>query len=154
MSEQHSSCYQPQCPKRHTCTLWMNALEDDRRGQVFLSIVNPAIIEAAGGYEHCPLYYEWRKRRFARGLVWKYPELTGAQWAAIRHDLAMEFYPSTLRRIRFGYEAISPEEQSKIAEIFARYAPDVEPRYKSFEEHYIKPPRIEGKEARKFLGGN
>lgn len=55
--------------------------------------------------------------------------------------------------MRCGYEAISPEEQGFIAKTFATYASTVEPRYQTYEEHYVKPPRIEGRAAHKLLKG-
>lgn len=116
-----------------------------------LGVTNPQLIEQLGGYDHCPRFYEWRLRQFARFLVWNYPDLTGRQWQAIKYDLVSAFSENTLKRFRNGYEAISPGEQERIAEVFARHSPDVRPRYKRTEEHYLKPPRIEGKEARKLL---
>lgn len=44
-------------------------------------------------------------------------------------------------RLRRGDEVISPESQDYIRSVFAQIAPDVEPEFLSYEEHYCKPPR-------------
>ena len=48
------NCYSPLCPRRETCILWLNALECVERGENLLCVINPKILEAAGGYDHCP----------------------------------------------------------------------------------------------------
>lgn len=148
---EYNSCYTPLCPRRETCTLWLSALVSIDKGATQLSITNPKIIEEAGGYDHCPLYHEHKLRQFARGLIWTYREMTVAQQEEVHAALISHFGYSTTVRMRCGYEAIGPEEQATIAGLFESLAPGVEPRYKGFEEHYIKPPRIEGKAARKLL---
>lgn len=60
-----NTCY----PPWESCTLWRNALERIDRGTMFLDVVNPKVIQEAGGYDHCPLFYEYKLRRFARGFV-------------------------------------------------------------------------------------
>lgn len=142
---QHDSCYTPQCPRRETCSLWRNALDAIEAGQALVSVTNPRLIEQAGGYDHCPLYYEYKLRRYARGLVWRYRQMSIGQLDALHEALTKHFGYSNLVRIRCGYEVLSPEEQGQIAAIFARVAPGHEPEYKRFEEHYTKPPRIEGR---------
>ncbi|WP_238296467.1 DUF6078 family protein [Porphyromonas uenonis] len=108
---------------------------------------------AAGGYDHCPNYYEHKLRRYARGLVWSYDDLTLAQWRQIQTQLNRQFGYSEMKRIRHGYVALSPEEQGVIAQIFTTIAPGSEPQYVTYEEHYTKPPRIEGRAAHKLLKG-
>ena len=71
------SCYMPQCPRRESCTLWHIAQQEIAEEYVFLSVTNPQLIEQAGGYSQCPKYYEWKLRRFARGMRWRYGTLTG-----------------------------------------------------------------------------
>lgn len=146
-----NTCYTPLCPRRESCTLWRNALECIDRGTMFLGVVNPKTIQEAGGYDHCPLFYEYKLRRFARGFVWSYPDLTLSQLHELHDELFGTFGYSKIVRMRCGYEAISPEEQEPIASIFEDLAPSVTPEYKGFEEHYTKPPRVEGKAARKLL---
>lgn len=135
------TCYTPACPRRETCHRWHLALEAIERGDFFLYTVNPEAISKAGGFEACPLYYEHRKRRYARGLRWKYGELTGNQQTAIHEELTWHFGYSRIGRIRRGDEVISPEEQEEIRQIFARYSKDVTPEYLGFEEHYTAPRR-------------
>lgn len=142
---QYDSCYTPQCPRRETCTLWHNALKAIEADQPLVSVANPRLIERAGGYDHCPQYYEYKLRRYARGLVWRYRAMTVGQLEELHEALTRHFGRSNLVRLRCGYEAISPEAQGQIADIFERIAPGHAPEYKSFEEHYIKPPRIEGR---------
>ncbi|OWR77998.1 DUF6078 family protein [Porphyromonas gingivalis] len=149
---QKNSCYTPLCPRRETCLLWFNALECIDKGATQISITNPKIIQEAGGYDHCPLYYKYKLRQFARGLIWTYQELTVAQQQQIHEALNTHFGYSSMVRMRCGYEAIDPDEQATIASIFEAVAPGViKPRYRSFEEHYIKPPRVEGRAARKLI---
>lgn len=148
---QYDSCYTPLCPRCNTCTLWHKALEQVAAGARQLTITNPKIIEEAGGYDHCPLYHEYKLRRFARGLVWTYREMTLAQLEDIHHALISHFGYSKVVRMRCGYEVISPDEQAFIAGVFEALAPGNEPEYKTFEEHHVKPPRIEGKAAYKLL---
>lgn len=145
------NCYSPLCPRRETCILWLNALECVERGENLLCVINPKILEAAGGYDHCPLYYEYKLRQFARGLIWTYRELTVAQLEDLHSALISHFGYSTIVRMRCGYEAISPKEQATIASIFEAWAPGVKPQYKGFEEHYVKPPKVEGRAAHKLL---
>ena len=118
---------------------------------MFLGVVNPKVIQEAGGYDHCPFFYEYKLRRFARGFVWSYPDLTLSQLHELHDELIGTFGYSNIVRMRCGYEAISPEEQELIASIFEDVAPSVTPEYKGFEEHYVKPPRAEGKATRKLL---
>lgn len=148
---EHYNCYTPQCPRREVCTLWHNALQAIEQKPLQLSITNPRLIEEAGGYEHCPLFHEYKLRSFARGLVWRYREMTVSQLEEIQQALNQHFGYSKMVRLRCGYEAIDPEEQAVIANIFAQIVPDVSPRYKRFEEHYTKPPRVEGRAAHKYL---
>ena len=54
---ENNSCYTPLCPRRETCTLWLNALVSIDKGATQLCITNPKIIEEAGGYDHC----NWRR---------------------------------------------------------------------------------------------
>lgn len=149
MSE-FDSCYHTACPKREGCTLWHNAQEGLEGARSFVSLVNPRLIERVGGYEHCPMYHEYKLRRFARGLIWRYNELTIGQHAEIHTAILDHFGKATTNRYRFGYEAISPECQQSIEDIFERLAPGHKPQYRSYEEHYIKPARVEGKAARKI----
>lgn len=111
----YNNCYSPLCPRRETCILWLNALECVERGENLLCVINPKILEAAGGYDHCPLYYEYKLRQFARGLIWMYRELTVAQQEDLHSALISHFGYSTIVRMRCGYEAISPKEQATIA---------------------------------------
>ncbi|MBR8763791.1 hypothetical protein IX335_001009 [Porphyromonas levii] len=148
---EHFSCYTPNCPRRESCTLWQNALLEIEHEAKLLSLTNPRLIEKAGGYDHCPNYHEYKLRRFARGLVWTYDDLTIAQWRDIRSELSAHFSKSAITRMRCGYEAISPEEQELIAHIFDSAAPGSKPRYITYEEHYTKPPRVEGKAAHELL---
>ena len=150
---EHNSCYTPQCTRREHCTLWHNALVEVEHSNSLLTITNPQLIERAGGYDHCPNYYEHKLRRYARGLVWSYDDLTPAQWRQIQTQLNRQLGYSEMKRIRHGYVALSPEEQGVIAEIFTTIAPGSEPRYITYEEHYTKPPRIEGRAAHKLLKG-
>lgn len=135
------SCYMPQCPRREQCTLWHNAITYMDEGATMLQVTSPRIIEEAGGFDHCPHYYEWRLRRFARGMQWRYGALTGDQQDAIQRELKMRFGYSLVGRMRRGDEVISPEQQEEIRAIFARHSDTVEPHFESFEMHYIKPPR-------------
>ena len=149
----YGNCYTPDCPKRETCALWINALAEIEQKARLLSFTNPALIEEAGGFENCPNYHEHKLRRFARGLAWQYDDLTLAQWKKVKADLSAHFGYSYVVKMRCGYEAISPEEQAEIAQIFDNVAPGHAPHYTTFEEHYFKPPRVEGKEAKKLLYG-
>lgn len=150
---EHASCYTPQCTRREQCTLWHNALKEVEHGNSLLTITNPQLIDKAGGYDHCPNYYEYKLRRYARGLVWSYDDLTLAQWRQVQAQLNRQFGYSEMKRIRHGYVALSPEEQGVIAEIFTRIAPGSAPQYITYEEHYAKPPRVEGRAAHKLLKG-
>ena len=150
---EHNSCYTPQCTRREQCTLWHNALVEVEHGNSLLTITNPQLIDKAGGYDHCPNYYEHKLRRYARGLVWSYDDLTLAQWRQIQTQLNRQFGYSEMKRIRHGYVALSPEEQGVIAETFTRIAPSSAPQYITYEEHYVKPPRVEGRAAHKLLKG-
>ena len=150
---EHASCYTPQCTRREQCTLWHNALKEVEHGDSLLTITNPQLIDKAGGYDHCPNYYEYKLRRYARGLVWSYDDLTLAQWRQVQAQLNRQFGYSEMKRIRHGYVALSPEEQGVIAEIFTRIAPGSAPQYITYEEHYAKPPRVEGRAAHKLLKG-
>lgn len=138
---EYNSCYAPHCPRREECTLWHNAQKEMEQGCVFVSLVNPKLIEEAGGYEHCPEFYQWQERQFARGMRWRYGSLTGDAQTAIHTDLTRHFGYALIGRMRRGDEVISPEDQEIIRVIFARHAAGVEPEFKSFEMHYIKPPR-------------
>lgn len=146
----YDNCYTPQCPRRETCTLWHNALKMLEKKPMQIQITNPILIQEAGGYEHCPLYYELKIRRFARGLVWKYPDLTGRQLDQIHAELTDLFGYSKVVRLRCGYEVLTPEEQEAIAHLWQSIAPGHAPQYRAFEEHYIKPRRVEGKASRKI----
>lgn len=148
---EHTSCYAPQCIKRATCTLWHNALTHLKQGVPLLTITNPTLIEASGGYEHCPLYHEHKLRQFARALIWKYPEMTLEQTSNLHDKLISHFGYSNIVRMRCGYEAITPEQQAKIEAIFHEVAPGFKPHYKSFEVRYTKPPRVEGKAVHKLI---
>lgn len=148
---EHENCYNPQCPRRETCTLWHNALLAIEEERMHLGLVNPLLVEAAGGYDHCPQWHEYKLRRYARGLVWSYPDMTIKQLDAVRHEIERAFGRSNTVRMRCGYVAISPEEQGVIANIFAECAPGHEPRYQAFEEHYVRPQRVEGKAVRRLL---
>ena len=150
---EHASCYTPQCTRREQCTLWHNALKEVEHGDSLLTITNPQLIDKAGGYDHCPNYYEYKLRRYARGLVWRYDDLTLAQWRQVQAQLNRQFGYSEMKRIRHGYVALSPEEQGVIAEIFTRIAPGSAPQYITYEEHYAKPPRVEGRAVHKLLKG-
>ena len=92
------NCYSPLCPRRETCILWLNALECVERGENLLCVINPKILEAAGGYDHCPLYYEYKLRQFARGLIWSYREITIAQLEDLHSALISHFGYSTIVR--------------------------------------------------------
>lgn len=138
---EYNSCYLPQCPRREECTLWHNALREIDKGRAFVTVVNPQHLEAAGGYEHCPAFYRWQARRFARGLRWRYGALTVDQQDAIHAELESHFGYSLMGRMRRGDEVISPDDQEVIRAIFARHAEGIEPEYESFETHYIKPKR-------------
>lgn len=135
------SCYMPQCPRRESCTLWHIAQQEIAEEYVFLSVTNPQLIEQAGGYSQCPKYYEWKLRRFARGMRWRYGTLTGNAEAEIHERLKDAFGFTQIGRMRRGDVVISPEEQAQIREIFEEVAPGAEPEFIAFEEHYIKPPR-------------
>lgn len=148
---EHTSCYNPACVKRTTCTLWHNALAHLKQGDLLLTVTNPTIIEASGGYEHCPLYHEHKLRQFARGLIWKYPAMTLKQTSDLHDELISRYGYSSIVRMRCGYEAISPDQQAEIEEIFHEVAPGFNPQYKSFEAYYTKPPRVEGKAAHKYI---
>ena len=115
-----------------------------------LGLINPYVIEASGGYDHCPMWYEYKLRRYARGLVWSYPDMTVKQLEAVRRDIERTFGHSNTVCMRCGYVAISLDEQAEIANIFAEHAPGHEPRYRAFEEHYVRPQRVEGKAARRL----
>lgn len=144
-------CYRPECPRAENCTLYHNALKRLAERASFLDVVSPDVLERAGGYAGCPFYYEHKLRRFARGLVWSYPNMTLAQLRDVQVAITAYFGERNTVRYRMGYEAISPEEQAKIAEIFSHYAPGHQPEYKTYEEHYVRPPRIEGKAVHKYL---
>jgi len=73
---------------------------------MFLGVVNPKTIQEAGGYDHCPLFYEYKLRRFARGFVWFYPDLTLSQLHELHDELFGTFGYSKIVRMRCGYEAI------------------------------------------------
>lgn len=148
---EYDSCYTPQCPSKETCTLWLNALKAMEEGHITLGVTNPKLIEQAGGYDHCPQYHEHKLRRYARGLVWTYREMTVGQLEKLHSTLTQHFGYSNIVRMRCGYEAISPEDQNTIASIFAQVAPGHEPQYKSFEEHYVKPHRVEGRAAHRLI---
>lgn len=145
------NCYNTQCPRRENCTLWHKALAAIEEGLLCLGFTNPRLIEEAGGYERCPRYYEYKLRRYARGLVWRYREMSVAQLEALHAALERRFGRSNIVRMRCGYEAIGPEEQAVIAGIFSQVAPGHEPQYKGFEEHYIKPRRVEGKAVHRLM---
>lgn len=148
----HETCHSPLCSRRETCTLWFNAIEAIEKGDTLLSVVNPKIIDEAGGYDHCPPLPRIQAQTFCTrthlGLSRndRNPTPPSPQRALIGH-----FGYSAIVRLRCGYDAISPEEQAAITLLFERLAPGIEPRYKAFEEHYLKPPRVEGKAAHKLL---
>lgn len=137
----HNSCYAPECPRREDCTLWHLAQKAIEQGQLCIEVTNPKLIEAAGGYDHCPAYYEWRERRYARGMRWRYGALTGDVQAEIHRRLEQHFGKSLMGRMRRGDEVIGPEEQEYIRTLFAQLAPDVEPEFLAYEMHYVKPRR-------------
>ena len=138
---EYDSCYAPQCPRREECTLWHNAQREMSTGTFFLGVANPQLIEQAGGYDHCPEYYRWELRRFARGMRWRYGALTGDAQEEIHERLEGYFGRSLMGRMRRGDEVISPDAQEYIRSVFAELAGGIEPEFLSFEEHYIKPPR-------------
>lgn len=138
---ENNSCYAPQCPRREECTLWHNAGREIEEGRITLGVTNPQLIEQAGGYEHCPEFHQWKLRRYARGMRWQYGALTGDAQAEIQQTLEDYFGRSLMGRMRRGDEVISPESQDYIRSVFAQIAPDVEPEFLSYEEHYCKPPR-------------
>ena len=141
ISMEQNSCYAPQCPRREQCTLWHMALQEIDRDAMLLSLVNPRLIERAGGYDHCPAFYEHKLRRYARGMRWRYGALTGDTQDAIHERLERHFGRSLMARMRRGDEVISPEDQTYIRKLFAEMAPEVEPEFLAYEEHYVKPPR-------------
>lgn len=47
----------------------------------------------------------------------------------------------TMGRMRRGDEVISPEDQAYIRKVFTQFGQGVEPEFKGFEAHYVKPPR-------------
>lgn len=51
---ENNSCYTPLCPRRETCTLWLNALASIDKGATQLCITNPKIIEEAGATTIAP----------------------------------------------------------------------------------------------------
>ena len=100
------NCYSPLCPWRETCILWLNALERVERGENLLCVINPKILEAAGGYDHCPLYYEYKLRQFARGLIWSYREIT-----ILRHGL-----PGSNLNTRASKSIMSSRRESRVGQ--------------------------------------
>lgn len=134
-------CYTPQCPRHEECSLWHNALEAIAQGQLTIGVTNPKLIEEHGGYEHCPMYHEWKLRRYARGMRWRYGALTVEAQQAIHQELTHHFGYALIGRIRRGDEVISPEDQKYIHSVFARFSDEVEPEFLDFEMHYIKPQR-------------
>ena len=74
-------------------------------------------------------------------MRWQYGALTGDAQAEIQQTLEDYFGRSLMGRMRRGDEVISPESQDYIRSVFAQIAPDVEPEFLSYEEHYCKPPR-------------
>lgn len=135
------TCYATLCPRREECTLWHNALFEMEKGYHFLQIISPKVIESAGGYDHCPHFFRWELRTYARGLHWHYGGLTGDAEDAIHRRLEEHFGPSLAGRIRRGDEVVSPEDQAYIRDLFAEFSSTVRPEYRSFEQHYNKPPR-------------
>lgn len=120
---------------------WHNAQQDIAKGAIFLTIVNPRLIEQAGGYERCPEFQKWELRRFARGMRWRYGALTGDAQKAIHERLEEHFGRALTGRMRRGDEVISPEDQEYIRRVFAESGQGVEPEFVAYEEHYVKPPR-------------
>lgn len=106
-----------------------------------MGVANPQRIEKAGGYDHCPAFHRWELRQFARGMRWRYGALTGDAQAAIHQTLESHFGHALMGRMRRGDEVISPEEQAYIRKVFAQLGQGVEPEFKGFEAHYVKPPR-------------
>lgn len=125
----------------------MDRIED----AISLRVTNPRAIAKAGGYDYCPQWHEYKLRRYARALEWTYPEMTLIQLKSVHEALEKRFGYSTIVRLRCGYEAISPDEQAIIESIFDEYATGHKPIYKAFEEHYVRPPRVEGKKAHKLI---
>ncbi len=138
---EYDSCYTPQCPRCEECTLWHNAQRALTEDLAFLGVANPQRIEKAGGYDHCPAFHQWELRQFARGMRWHYGALTGDTQAAIHQTLENHFGHALMGRMRRGDEVISPEDQAYIRKVFTQFGQGVEPVFKSFEAHYVKPPR-------------
>ena len=70
-----------------------------------------------------------------------YGALTGDAQAAIHQTLENHFGHALMGRMRRGDEVISPEDQAYIRKVFTQFGQGVEPVFKSFEAHYVKPPR-------------
>ena len=86
--------------------------------------------------DKCPHYRTTKKITLAWGASHMAEEAPYKQAVTIRHAVRRLWPKTTYFRISHYERPITPDMQQKIARIFARYAPGVQPRYDYLTEEY------------------
>ena len=126
-------CFYNECPRKDTCLRWLVGQELQSNDYNTLC-VNPMHPEVKAN--HCKLYRENRKVRYAKGMLHFYDQMTRRQEVGIKKQLIANYGRRQYYEYRNGVRLISPEMQQFISRICKDYGYIQEPYYDGWQEDY------------------
>lgn len=131
LDTQKALCVKADCKVAQHCqrALAMKALQSEEE---HLAIVNPRFCT---GMPDCPYFTQLHTVRYARGFDRIMKTLTLTQFHEIHTTLITVFGTNPYYKRRHGKYLTTPEEQTYIREVFARYGITTPDIFDAYEEH-------------------
>ena len=126
-------CFHHDCPRASECLRHLTGLNIPADVQT-VRCVSPSAWPTAA--DKCPHYRSVQKVTLAWGTSHMAEEVPYKQAIAIRRAIRRLWPKTTFFRISHHERPITPDMQEMIARIFARKAPDAQPRYDYLTEEY------------------
>lgn len=124
MPQMFGRCLRAECPQAENCLRQLAWRQEETRGD-FLTLINPHTVK--GGTD-CPHFIDAFHPAYAKGLRYDLSRVPHADVLALRRELTEVFGKMVHSRMRRGLCLISPQQQKKLAAIFARHGV-AEPQY-------------------------
>lgn len=129
----YAHCFNHDCPRAAECLRHLTGLHIPKDVPL-VRCVSPSVWPTDA--DKCPHYRTTKKITLAWGASHMAEEAPYKQAVSIRHAVRRLWPKTTYFRISHYERPITPDMQQKIARIFARYAPGVQPRYDYLTEEY------------------
>ena len=123
----YAHCFNHDCPRAAECLRHLTGLNIPKDVPL-VRCVSPSVWPTDA--DKCPHY------RTTKKITLMAEEAPYKQAVTIRHAVRRLWPKTTYFRISHYERPITPDMQQKIARIFARYAPGVQPRYDYLTEEY------------------